>query len=263
MLSCPTQLRAFLRALGVTPNKALSQNFLIDGNIVRKILAEGAVKPGDSVLEIGPGPGALTEALSAQGAQIFAVEKDPIYANALKRLPEVHVFAEDIRQFDFSILPSKCKAISNLPYHLTAPILGLLVPQYKLFTTITVMVQEEVARRMTASPKTEDYGSLALFLNFYSTVRYAFKVSRRCFYPQPKVDSAVVTLTLKEPPAVDADRFFQLVHTAFGQRRKMVKSTLGPAIGELLEHMNENPQSRPEELSLETFLAIYRYINNI
>lgn len=255
-LSNLSELREFLHTLGVKPKKGMSQNFLVDGNIIRKILIEAAITPGDSVLEIGPGPGALTEALVAQEAEVFAVEKDRVYANALKRFCKVHVFAEDIRKFNFSLLPLQSKVVSNLPYHLTAPILGLLAPRHALFKTVTVMVQEEVARRMTAKPKTKEYSSLTLFLNFYSDLRYAFKVSRHCFYPQPKVDSAVVTLTLKQPPPVDADRFFKLVHTAFQQRRKMVKSTLGPAVGDLLQQLNENPQSRPEELSLETFLAI-------
>lgn len=261
-LSSISQLLEFLNSLGVKPKKGLSQNFLVDGNIIRKIIAEAAIGEGDQVLEIGPGPGALTEALLDKGAHVFAVEKDLIYANALKRFPKVVVFAEDILKFDFSQLPSNCKVVSNLPYHLTAPILGLLAPQYRLFTQIAVMVQHEVAQRMVASPKTKDYGALTLFLNFYTTVKYAFKVSRSCFYPQPKVDSAVVSLFLKEPPDVDAALFFQMVHRAFGQRRKMITSTLGASVGPLLMQLNENPQSRPEELSLDTFLAIYRHLFN-
>ena len=257
-LTSPTELLAFLRSLGVQPKKGLSQNFLIDGNIIRKILAEAAIQEGDCVLEIGPGPGALTEALVAAGAKVFAVERDHIFAEALKRFPHVEVFPEDILKFDLSKVPHNTKVVSNLPYHLTAPILTLLAPRFEQFTTVTVMVQDEVGRRMTAQPKTKDYGSLTVFLNFYSKARYAFKVSRRCFYPQPKVDSAIVTLTLQEPPAgVDPEKFFHLVRTAFQQRRKMVKSTLGSEIGPLLESLGENPQSRPEDLSLAHFLEIY------
>jgi 16S rRNA (adenine1518-N6/adenine1519-N6)-dimethyltransferase len=259
-LSNPSELRQFLNSLGVKPKKGLSQNFLIDGNIIRKILKEAAIAPGDTVLEIGGGPGALTEALVEKGAHVIAVEKDPVYAEALKRFKNSEVFTEDIREFDFSLLPPHTKVVSNLPYHLTAPILTLLVPRYSLFRSITVMVQEEVARRMTAKPKTKEYSSLTLFLNFYSDTRYAFKVSRHCFYPQPKVDSAVVTLLPKIPPPVDAAIFFKLIHTAFQQRRKMVKTTLGSAAGAILASLHENPQSRPEELSLDTFLALYEHL---
>ena len=257
-LTNPSELREFLRSLGVEPKKGLSQNFLIDGNIVRKIIAEAAIQPGDTVLEIGPGPGALTEALVASGARVYAVEKDALFAEALKRFPEVTVFAEDIRTFDLGHLPPGTKVVSNLPYHLTSPILGLLAPRHDLFSTVTVMVQEEVARRMTALAKTKDYSSLSVFLRFYSDPRYAFKVSRRCFYPQPKVDSAIVTLTLKTPPIAQAEAFFALVHSVFQHRRKMMRSTLGNSVEPLLTSLGENPQARPEELSLAVFLEIFK-----
>lgn len=261
-LTNPTELLEFLRRLGVEPKKGLSQNFLIDGNIIRKILATAEIQKGDRVLEIGPGPGALTEALLGSGAQVLAVEKDRVYAEALKRFSEVKVFEEDIRSFDLAQVEPHTKVVSNLPYHLTAPILTLLAPRSDLFSTVTVMVQEEVARRMTAKHKTKEYGSLTVFLNFYSKPRYAFKVSRHCFYPQPKVDSAVVRLDLKEAPPVDAKAFFTFVHTAFQQRRKMVKTTLGQQVGPILSELGENPQARPEELSLDTFLHIFKCMQN-
>lgn len=261
-LTNPSELLAFLRALGREPKKGLSQNFLIDGNIVRKILTEAAIQAGDDVLEIGPGPGALTEVLVGQGAKVYAVEKDPIYAEAIKRFKNVDVFAQDILDFELALLPKNTKVVSNLPYHLTAPILTLLAPRHDLFSTVTVMVQEEVARRITASPKTKkEYGSLTVFLNFYAQPRYAFKVSRRCFYPQPKVDSAVVTLILKRPPPVDAEGFFIFVRTAFQHRRKMIKTTLGCPIGNILEQIGENPKARPEDLSLEVFLELYSRVS--
>jgi 16S rRNA (adenine1518-N6/adenine1519-N6)-dimethyltransferase len=261
MLTSITELLAFLRSLGVEPKKGLSQNFIVDGNVVKKIVKEAQIQENDMVLEIGPGPGALTEALALKGAQIFAVEKDRVFAEALKRLPHVKVFAQDIRDFDFSQLPITAKVVANLPYHLTAPILTLLTPRYDLFSSLTLMVQEEVARRMTAFPKTKEYGSLTVFLNFYSTLRYAFKVSRHCFYPQPTVDSAVVSLTLKKPPKVNEEAFFTFVRTAFQQRRKMVKTTLGHSVGPLLEQLGENPQARPQDLSLETYVKLFSLLH--
>ena len=260
-LTNPSELQEFLRSLGVEPKKGMSQNFLIDGNIVRKIITEADIQPGDTVLEIGPGPGALTEALVSKGATIYAVEKDMIYAQALKRFPGVSVFAEDIRTFDLSMLPHGTKVVSNLPYHLTSPILGLLAPRHDLFSTVTVMVQEEVGRRMTAQAKSKDYSSLSVFLRFYSDPRYAFKVSRRCFYPQPKIDSAVVTLALKPAPIADAEGFFNLVHSVFQHRRKMVRSILGTSVEPILISMGESPLARPEELSLANFLEIFKRIH--
>jgi 16S rRNA (adenine1518-N6/adenine1519-N6)-dimethyltransferase len=261
MLTNPSELLEFLRTLRVHPKKGFSQNFLIDGNIMRKILETADVHAGDSVFEIGPGPGALTEALMAKGAHVIAIEKDPVYAEALKRFPKVDVYSGDILDFDVELLPWKIKVVSNIPYHLTAPILSLLVPRYEIFTSITLMVQEEVARRMTAQPKTKDYGSLAVFLNFYSETKYAFKVSRNCFYPKPKVDSAVVTIKPRQPPDAEADAFFTMVRAVFQHRRKMVKTTLGLWVEDLLYSLGENPKARPEELSLEVFLKIFRKIN--
>ncbi len=253
------ELKTFLSSLGVRPKKGLSQNFLIDQNIVAKIVKEAEVDPEDYILEIGPGPGALTEALVEKGAEVVAVELDRVFAEALKRFP-VTVFNEDFLSFSLDKLARKGKVVANLPYHITAPILTRIMPRSDLFSTVTVMVQEEVARRLTAKPKTSDYGSLTIFLNFYSDPHYAFRVSRNCFYPAPNVDSAVVTFRLKEPPDVDAERFFEFVRTPFGQRRKMIRKTM-PHAASALEKLGFNPKARPEELSLEDFLALYQEVN--
>lgn len=265
-LTNPSELIRFLDSLGVRPKKGLSQNFLIDGNILRKILREAQVAPDDLVVEIGSGPGALTEALVEAGADVIAIEKDSIFAKALTRFEGVQVFEGDVRDFPFEELPRKGKVVANLPYHLTHAILTMLVPKNTLFTSLTVMVQEEVARRITAKPGTAAYGSLTVFLEFYSKPRYAFSVSHHCFYPKPKVDSAIVTFDLKEPPYLeDTEAFFHFIRTAFGQRRKMLRNTLGKLfapqkIMEALEHLGLNPQARAEELSLDAFLALYAHL---
>lgn len=260
------ELLRFLETLGAKPKKGLSQNFLIDGNIVQKILQEADIQAGDSVLEIGSGPGVLTEALLNAGADVVAVEKDEIFAQSLLRFANLKVNALDIRDFPLDTLKKKSKVVSNLPYHLTTPILSLLVKRFDLFTSITVMVQEEVARRMTAKPKTSDFSSLTIFLSFYTETHYAFHVSKNCFYPKPKVDSAVVTLKLKEPPLVNEERFFFLVRTAFQQRRKMLKSCLRKHFGaktveEALEKIGQSKSARPEEMPLEAFLDLYRILD--
>ena len=267
----PTELRQFLESLGISPRKGLSQNFLIDGNILRKI--GSYAQPGDLVVEIGPGPGSLTEVLLERGAEVIAIEKDPVLAKALERFKgpdrKLTVFCEDIMQFPLqdtlsSILPpgKKGKVIANLPYHLTTPILVKLVKEEKSLSDLVVMVQEEVARRFTAKPGTSDYSSFTIFLNYYAQVKYAFGVSRTCFYPPPKVDSAVVHLQLHEPPAVvDEELLFKLTRTAFEHRRKMMRSSLREIyppelIMEALQRLGKNPESRPEQLSLQDFIEL-------
>jgi len=276
----PTELRLFLDQLGIFPKKGLSQNFLIDGNIIRKIVAVSEVNPEDTILEIGPGPGSLTQALLETGASVLAVEKDAVLAHALERLKadsrKLSIFCHDILTFPLQeeltrLLQrgSRAKVIANLPYHLTTPIIAQLAPLNNLFSSLTVMVQEEVGRRMTAEPGTSDYSSFTLFLRFYSTPHYAFTVSRNCFYPSPKVNSAVVVLKLREPPlsGEKAAAFFRVTRTAFEHRRKMLRSSLRDlfppqAIEECLTAIGENPIARPETLSLEKFLEFFGLLHN-
>lgn len=269
----PSELLNFLQSLGISPKKSLSQNFLLDRNIIDKIVAVSHVQASDHILEIGPGPGSLTEALLEKGAKVVAVEKDKILAEALKRLKgSLTVFSADILKFSLQdalqkeFEGQKGKVIANLPYHITTPIITTLLPMNNLFTTITVLVQEEVARRFTASPGSKEYGSITLFLRFYSNPVYAFTVSHNCFFPKPSVESAVVTFTLKEPPAVsDREKFFTLIHTAFQQRRKMMRASLKalyPGVSAALEKLGLNPQARPEELALEDFISLYEYLNS-
>jgi 16S rRNA (adenine1518-N6/adenine1519-N6)-dimethyltransferase len=275
----PSELRLFLNQLGIAPKKGLSQNFLIDGNIVRKIVAAANVVPGDIVLEIGPGPGSLTQALLEAGAHVLAVEMDKVLAETLERLqtPEksLHIFCQDILDFSLqeNLVPllknnKKAKVIANLPYHLTTPILAMLIPHHQLFSSLTVMVQEEVGRRYTANPNTSEYSSFTIFLQFYSNPTYSFTVSRQCFYPVPKVDSAVVTLYLKPPPLDEAAavNFFRITRTSFEHRRKMLRASLRSlydplVVTQALEKIGLNPLARPETLSLEDFLHLNRLLN--
>lgn len=274
----PSELREFLESLNIRPKKGLSQNFLIDGNIIRKIVEAAHVQANDVVLEVGPGPGSLSEALLEAGAKVLAVEMDSTLAKALERFktPENHldVFCSDILEFPiestlkpYLAVGQKAKVIANLPYHVTTPILTQLVHLNSLFSSLTLMVQDEVARRFTAQPGTSEYSSLTVFLNFFSTPKYAFQVSKNCFYPAPNVQSAVVVLDLKTPPHVsDQEKFFELTRTAFGQRRKMMRASLkdlyNPAdVTDALTEIGQNPQARPEELSLDNFLALFKVLN--
>lgn len=264
----PSELRQFLDQLQTGPKKHLSQNFLTDGNILRKIVKTAEVQKGDQVLEIGPGPGALTECLLEAGAEVTAIEKDPVLAGALSRLDHIsplHVVTADVMEVELEkLFTKKAKVIANLPYHLTSPILGLVVPHNDIFDSVHVMVQEEVARRMTAKPGSKDYSSLTVFLNFYSEPRYSFFVSRKCFFPAPKVDSAVVSLYLKPTPKdIDPHVFLKIVHTAFGQRRKMLRVTLKELLGaekveSILQSCNIDPTARPEQISIGQWETLCR-----
>lgn len=270
----PSELIQFLEEHGFAPRKGLSQNFLIDGNILKKILVAAKVEPGDLIVEIGPGPGALTEQLLEAGAHVIAVELDVGFARALPRLDRdnrLEVFCCDIMKFP--VLETvkgrlkagqKAKLLSNLPYHLTTPIVTDFVMMREEFSSLTVMVQDEVARRMTAKAKTSEYSSLTIFLEFFAEVTYDFKVSHHCFFPKPKVDSAVVTLHMKEPPLslTESAIFFVATRTAFEHRRKMLRGSLSDlydpkAIEEALQACQLDARSRPEELSLQQWLAFF------
>ena len=263
----PSELHSFLNSLGIQPKKSLGQNFLIDKNIIQKIVKVAEVAPGDLVLEIGPGPGALTEALLENGANVIAVEKDEVFAKALKnRLQDyqLEVYSEDILNFSpENSLKGKAKIVANLPYQITSPILAKFLPLYSLFSSITVMVQEEVAQRITAKPGTRAWNSLALLSNYYSDPKYSFRVGKNLFYPAPKVDSAVVHLPLHAPrPVSDENRFFLMTRSAFQQRRKMVRSSLkklysSQMIEQALLEIDMSSKTRPEELSLEQFIALF------
>ncbi|KAF3361573.1 Ribosomal RNA small subunit methyltransferase A [Chlamydiales bacterium STE3] len=268
----PKELHAFLNAIDAFPKKRLSQNFLVDGNIVRKILVEAQVSKDDTVLEIGPGPGALTEALIETGARVIAVEKDSLFARHLARFQpssdeQLHVICNDILQVDLPSLDRKIKIIGNLPYHITTPILSkFLSKDGSRIESLTFMVQDEVAKRVVARPKTEDYSSLTVFLNFYAEVKYAFKVSKSCFYPIPGVDSAIISLKPKPIPShIAVDAFFEMTRRAFQMRRKTLKKSLRELYSEevlltALEATGLTLFTRPEELSVEQFLLFFHHL---
>ena len=271
----PSQLRVFLEEIGAKAKKSLSQNFLIDGNVLRKIADSAHVQKGDYVLEIGPGPGALTEHLLERGCHVLAVEKDPLFATHLGRFQtedhRLEVFNGDF--FDFPIqekLQAKkktFKVVANLPYHITTPVLTTLLPLYKEINSITIMIQKEVAKRVIASPGTSDYGSLTLFVEFYSKASYEFTVSPKCFYPAPKVESAVVHMRVSKPALLDPSLLFQLTRKGFGQRRKMLRVSLRELftphkIEEGLEKIGHLPTARAEMLSLRDFIRLTELLSN-
>lgn len=265
----PSELSAFLLQDNLKAKKSLSQNFLIDGNILNKIIATADVKEGDFVVEIGAGPGALTEALLAKGARVLAIEMDRAFAAKLHRLQtkdqRLQIIEADILSLPLEeLLIQKCKVISNLPYHIASPTLAKLLPFSEKISTLTLMVQKEYAERMSAQKNSRDFSSLTLFIQFFSKVTYAFTVKPRCFFPVPKVDSAIVHLELKmSHPEIDPEPFFKLIRTAFQKRRKTMSSSLREygSLEEIQNRLGEiglNPQSRPENLSLEEWSLFFK-----
>lgn len=260
MIWRPSELKAFLAEHGLSAQKGLSQHFLIDGNVIGKMVAL-ADKP--TTLEIGPGPGGITQELLKAGHKVIAIEKDRALASLLERFQtddqRLTVEQGDILVVDlYELVDEQTCIVSNLPFQITAPVLSRLVIRSDLFSRMVVLVQDEVARRMTASPRTRDYGSLTLFLQLYANTTYAFKVSRRSFWPSPRVDSAVVVLDLHKPTIDEPEELEGLMRAAFQQRRKMLRRSLGELYGKkeiiaALEKAKLPPQARPEELTLIEF----------
>jgi 16S rRNA (adenine1518-N6/adenine1519-N6)-dimethyltransferase len=258
-----SELLLFLEEIGARPKKSLSQNFLIDTHKIKSIVDLAEVHSSDCVLEIGPGPGALTKALLATGAHVIAIEKDGLFAHHLHRLqtPDLRldVRCADILEFPLDSLPYKSyKVVANLPYQITTPILAMIFANASLFQSLTIMLQKEVADRIRAHPRSKEFGSLTLFAQAYTTFHAAFAVTAPCFYPKPKVDSTVIRLDIQNPPlAMDPSRLFPMIRAAFQQRRKMIPTSLKsryPGIREALAAAHIPLTSRPEELSLANWM---------
>lgn len=270
----PSTLLAFLEQEGIKAKKKWSQNFLIDGNIIRKIIATAEIQNEDLLIEIGPGPGAITEALLATGNDVIAIEKDRKLATLLNRLQtpdnRLHVEIADALEIDYDDLVQgkKGKIIANLPFHITTPLLAQFICRPDLFGSLVFIVQKEVALRCVAEKNTRDYSSFTLFLSYWADTEFCFPVSRKCFCPVPKVDSAVIRLKLKKKhPLEDPTDFFTLTRTAFQQRRKMLRSSLKELYGQqkierALLAIGSKNTARPQELSLEEFLSLYRELSH-
>ncbi|MDJ0651548.1 MAG: 16S rRNA (adenine(1518)-N(6)/adenine(1519)-N(6))-dimethyltransferase RsmA [Simkaniaceae bacterium] len=269
----PSDLHSFLKKMEIKPKKGLSQNFLVDGNILKKMIKAADLQEDDAVVEIGPGPGVLTEALLDRGAFVIAIEKDEKLAHYLKRLQngKLQILVDDFRNVLFKRLlkgEQKVKVIANIPYSLTGIILQELLPKQDLITSIHLMVQKEVAKRCTADIKTKNYSSFTVFTNYHADAKLLFTVPKTCFYPKPKVDSAVLQLNLKKPP-VDTpyEKLFKMIRIAFQKRRKMLRASLKEmappiAIEAALETIGLTKSARPQELTLVDFSTLFHSLNS-
>jgi len=248
--------------------KSLGQHLLHDPNILRKITAALRLVPGDTVIEIGCGSGALTECLVAEPVQVAAVEVDGQFFDMLREKfadrDNFSLVEGSVLDTDFSALvPGNSRAVvtGNLPYNITSQIIFYLFRWRDALSRLVFTVQREVAARIVSPVRRKDRGILSVICQFHADTEILFTVSRNCFYPKPKVDSAVVALTMKAlPEGVQPDDFFRLVKTCFGTRRKTLKNALvrfgGAGLAGLERDFDLN--RRPEELETAEFAALAR-----
>jgi len=258
----PSELAAFLKRIQTHPKKSLSQNFLIDSNIIRKIIETAEITPGESILEIGSGPGALTAALLDKGAQVCAVEIDHTFAKELHRFQNgnLQVIEGDFLKVPSLCLPKRPKIVANLPYHITTPILEKIFSHP--FSSLIIMVQKEVGDRMRAE-KGKNFGPLSLFVQFYASYQNSFIVPPACFYPRPTVESMVIRQDSILPREVDIPGFFQLIRRSFQKRRKMLTSTLPiekETTRQALLKIGKRTDARPEELTFSEWMFLFKEI---
>jgi 16S rRNA (adenine1518-N6/adenine1519-N6)-dimethyltransferase len=258
--------------------KKFGQNFLIDRSVLSGIVEAGEVGPEDFVVEIGPGIGTMTQYLAESAGQVLAVEIDdkliPVLQETLGSYDNASVLHQDVLTVDFLEIAKEknggkpLKFVANLPYYITTPIVMQLLQNEIPFSSITVMVQKEVAERMQAQPGSKDYGALSVAVQYYTDPELNFIVGKGSFIPQPKVESAVITLKPKETPlnpAVKPEHMFTVVRAVFNQRRKTLLNALAnggvlggnkEAISEALLTAGFEPSLRGEGLDLEGFAKL-------
>lgn len=272
------EIMPILEEEGFRFSRQLGQNFLTESWVPEQIAAESGANRTSGVLEIGPGVGCLTKELSRVSGKVCAVELDERLPRVLRKTladcGNVRIISADIMKLDLEQLvrdefsgltPLVC---ANLPYNITTPVLTKLI-ESRLFDSMTVMVQKEVAQRLCAEPDSREYGAFGIFVQYHTRPEFLFEVSPGCFTPRPKVTSAVVRLRRRAVPAVnvtDEALYFRLVRAAFSQRRKTLSNSLAaaaPGMGreELIQRIEEAgivPSARGETLSLQEFAALTR-----
>jgi 16S rRNA (adenine1518-N6/adenine1519-N6)-dimethyltransferase len=245
--------------------RRLSQHFLYDPSILERIVRAAGVSPGDTVVEIGPGPGRLTRALLAKAGRVVAIEVDRgLYERLVEELggaPGLELVRADVLGYDFGGL-GPFKVVANIPYHITTPIIFKLLEYRGQLRSMTLTVQKEVAERIAARPGSKTYGVLSIAVQLHAGAKIEFVIPRGAFRPVPKVDSACIHMeVLAEPPVRvrDEELFMRAVRTAFSQRRKTLHNSLkklAPDIDRVLEAAGIEPGARPETLGLEEFARL-------
>ncbi|APG70874.1 16S rRNA (adenine(1518)-N(6)/adenine(1519)-N(6))-dimethyltransferase [Lactobacillus delbrueckii subsp. delbrueckii] len=285
-IASPVRTAAIVNRYFVHAKKNLGQNFLVDLDAVQGIVRAAGIEPGDQVVEVGPGIGSLTEQLLLAGGKVAAYEVDQSLPEILaNELPEkvdgqdldqrFKLIMKDVLKADFATdlagffdLSKPVKVVANLPYYITTPIIFNLLESSLDFTSLTLMMQKEVAERLAAQPGSKAYGPLSIAVQTQMSVDLALEVGHASFMPKPKVDSAVVVLTPLEKPADVGDRkqFNRVVKLCFAQRRKTLANNLKTLLPDkedrekLLADLDLDPRQRPEQLAISDFIRISQAI---
>ena len=280
VLASPGATRYILDKYGIKARKKYGQNFLIDANVIRNIVDAAGITKEDCVLEIGPGIGSMTQLLSRAAGSVVCVEIDetlrPVLEETLEDCENVKILWQDILKTDLKAVCAEqnggmpLKVVANLPYYVTTPILMQLLEQKNVFTSITVMVQKEVADRIRSGPGSKEYGALSLAVQYFAEPEAVMTVPPSCFMPRPGVDSCVLCLKAYGQPPVECNEkvMFALIRAAFNQRRKTLANAVSHGyslngrtvsreeIAEILTGMGLPATVRGEALSLEQFAQI-------
>ncbi|MCS0500215.1 16S rRNA (adenine(1518)-N(6)/adenine(1519)-N(6))-dimethyltransferase RsmA [Protaetiibacter mangrovi] len=266
----PAEIRDLADALDLQPTKKLGQNFVVDGNTVRKIVRSAEVVPGEHVVEVGPGLGSLTLGLLEAGARVTAIEIDrrlaaqlPATVEAMQPGAPLEVVTADALRVE-AVAGDPTALVANLPYNVSVPVLLHLLHVVPSLTSALVMVQAEVGHRLAAGPGSRVYGSPSVKASWYGDWSIAGTISRQVFWPVPNVDSVLVRFRRGELPGTDEQReaVFALVDAAFGQRRKMLRQALADALGgsaaasATLEVAGVDPTARGEQLTVADYLRV-------
>ena len=274
-LSNPKKTIETIKKYNFNFQKRFGQNFLIDSHVIDKIIKAADIKKTDTVIEIGPGIGTMTQYLAENAGRVFAVEIDekllPILKDTLSPYDNVTVINQDILKTDIESLAGPgvtVKIVANLPYYITTPIIMGLFENHVPAESITVMVQKEVADRMAASPGTKDYGALSLAVQYYADTYLAANVPPNCFMPRPGVGSAVIRLTRHKEMKVkvsDEKKMFKIIRASFGERRKTLANGIKNSpelsysreqVEKALTDMGIDTRVRGETLSLSQFAEL-------
>lgn len=285
-IATASRTKEILNKYGFTFKKSLGQNFLIDANVIHKVLERAEVSRETAVIEVGPGIGSLTEQIAKRAGRVIAYEIDqrliPVLDDTLAPYSNVKVINEDILKADIGAMIKEdlsdfeeIVVIANLPYYITTPILMNFLMQKLPIDRYYVMMQKEVGERISAKPNTKAYGSLSIAIDYYTEAKTVQNVPKAVFMPAPNVDSIIVEMRTRQSPKVsveDEDAFFRLTKGAFVQRRKTILNNyltlfedgkkFKAEISELLNAAGIDPGRRGESLSIEDFGAIYHKLKD-
>ena len=272
-LTSPKIIKELLAKYEARPSKGLGQNFLIDKNILDKIIDSADIKPTDIILEVGPGIGVLTQELAKRAGKVIAVEKDhtmiEILKETLKDYKHIEVINGDILKFNPALYAKKYKVVANIPYYLTSPLIRKFLEEKDQPEEIILMLQKEVAQRICSKPP--NMNLLAVSVQFYATPAIISYVSKNCFWPAPKIDSAIIKITPKDKYHVQPDLFFKIVKAGFSQPRKQLVNNLATLkslngvkldkvkISEWLLKNNISQNQRAETLNIKDWINLSKF----